>query len=529
MSKNTGKKNRNKSKKSYQSVYRLTDYVNYIFLLAIFGIYPIITNNKYFDITITRYKFFMFAAGIYIFCMIITIIIVDTIDEYYGNKYSFIFKDKQKLYAKPDFWILAFLMANFFAYLCAYDNDKAMSGKLGRHMGLFLFIIVAAMFLLIAQRFKINIIIFIVFAVSTAYAYIIAIYQHMGYDFMNYKDRILPKQYDIFISTFGNINIFASFLTISIPVFLCIFIFTKNFLYRILATLILLGGGMVIMIANSDSAYLGFAVVAFVIFLLAYKDGFVKKYILAMICLGAGNLGVVLLNKHVIKIYDKRGGAAEAMDRIDYAVAILAILAIIYLIVYFAEKKFGDKLDNLNKKKVIIAIIITVAVAAVVVTIVGVIKKASLFTFNYKWGTYRGYIWTKCAELFKDAPIGNKIFGYGNETLKVLMNSNFYEEMIEVTGKVYDNAHNELLQYLITTGIVGMISYIGLFISSFVYILKNSNKMPMAYISLSVIAGYFVQGLINLNQPITTPFYFIFMAMGIGSVRYYRRMEGYSD
>ena len=37
--------------------------------------------------------------------------------------------------------------------------------------------------------------------------------------------------------------------------------------------------------------------------------------------------------------------------------------------------------------------------------------------------------------------------------------------------------------------------------------------------------GYFVQGLINLNQPITTPFYFVFMATGVGYVRTLMRKD----
>lgn len=521
----TAKNNKNKLKKKYYEGYHLPDYVNYIFLTAIFGIYPIITHNKYFDITNTRYEFFVFAAGIYIFCMIIALIIENVISSYYGNNNFFIVREKQKFYAKPEFWLCAFLMANLFAFICAEDKKNAMSGDSGRHMGLFMFIIISAVFLLLAQRIKPNMILYMVFAAATVYAYIIAIYQHMGNDFMGYKEKISPKQYHIFISTFGNINIFASFLVISIPVFLCAFTFMKKLAYRVIAAVILFGGGMVIMIANSDSAYLGFTAAAVLIFFLAYKDGCVKRYIQAMLILAGGNLGVVLLNKLLIKEYDKRGGVAEALDRIDLAVAFIVILAILYLAVYLIERKFGDRLEAVNKKKAICVMLIILAVLIAVIVISGVLSGASLFTFNYKWGTYRGYIWTKCAELFNDAPAVNKIFGYGNETVKALMKMNYYEEMVMVTGKVYDNAHNELLQYLITTGIVGAVTYIGLFVSSFIYLIKNSNKMPIAYISLAVITGYFVQGLINLNQPITTPFYFVFMAVGIGYVRYRKSTE----
>ncbi|MGN0367525.1 MAG: hypothetical protein ACI4EK_01990, partial [Wujia sp.] len=80
-----------------------------------------------------------------------------------------------------------------------------------------------------------------------------------------------------------------------------------------------------------------------------------------------------------------------------------------------------------------------------------------------------------------------------------------------------------LLQYLFTTGLVGLISYIGLFVSSVVYMLRNVYKKPWILAAVSGCVAYFAQGTLNLNQPITTPFYFVFLAVGVGAVNYDRR------
>ena len=80
--------------------------------------------------------------------------------------------------------------------------------------------------------------------------------------------------------------------------------------------------------------------------------------------------------------------------------------------------------------------------------IVLAVTGSSLLTFNDKWGSYRGYIWRKIVEVYGDAPFVNKLFGYGNESVRVTLKAACYNEMVQVTGKVYDNAHNELLQYL---------------------------------------------------------------------------------
>ena len=98
------------------------------------------------------------------------------------------------------------------------------------------------------------------------------------------------------------------------------------------------------------------------------------------------------------------------------------------------------------------------------------------------------------------------------------MEGRFYEEMVEVTGRTYDNTHNELLQYLLTTGLCGLVTYLGLLISSIRYMLKNAKKDVRVYLCVFAVLGYFAQSIISLNQPITTPLFFIFLAMGVGFV-----------
>lgn len=497
----------------------LTDWALYLYLIAMLGVYPVITDNKYFNITITRYRFFMFCTAFFAALTVVLYIANYFIYERNSDRRTPYAEERVRVYKNPIFWVEAFVLSQFFAWILSPDKKGSFTGETGRHLGLLFFIVVAIMCILIAMRARISELILMLFAVATGYAYIIAVFQHMGNDFMGYKDGISQKQYDIFVSTLGNINIFASFLCISIPVFVCVSVFSARLIYRIVAMLILALGGMCIMIANSDSAYMGIGAAMLLIFFLAYKDGLVQRFILSLFALGAGNLGVVLLNHLVIKEYDRRGGVAEATDRIDLAVGLLVVIAVLYVLVHFCAKRFQGKLEALNKKKVMLGMAAGLLAVCVAVVCFGIHTGASLFTFNYKWGTYRGYIWTKCAELFAQAPMKNKLFGYGNETVRALMEANYHQEMLEVTGKTYDNAHNELLQYLVTSGIAGVVSYIGLFVCSFACILKKAGGRVMAYVSAAAMLGYFVQGLINVNQPITTPFFFLFMALGVGYVR----------
>ena len=549
--------------KTEDKIVMIKNVINYIYLFCIFSVYPIVFHNYYFDITKTRSDFFTAVTVGFI----IAGLIVYSLDFLISDKNNIISsglkQNKDILWTLPETWMAFFVLANIFAYLITVTDDgfidskAAFYGSNGRLMGLLMYLIIGAMFIILGRFADIKLPVYVLFGIITLFSYCVAIYQHIDPDLsrfrnsryhpkgikaltelfphyvFNLKNRINKKQYNIFISTFGNINIFASFIVISLACFICMFIFSKKLFYKIFTGIIITVGGTVMMIANSDSAYIGVGAVMFFLFLLAYKDGKLLSFFMSLILLGIGNLGIVLINRYISEVmkkkYDKRGGFAEHLDRLDYALIILALLVLIYLFVFVIEKKFGDKLDKINRNKVIIIFTCVVIALAVAVVIIGNILKIGAFTFNYRWGTYRGYIWSKSVALFKNAPFRNKIFGYGNESLKALMNTYYHDEMIAVTKKVYDNAHNELLQYLVTTGICGVFAYLGLFVSSFVYILKNSKKEVIAYISLAVMLGYFVQGLINLNQPITTPLLFVFMAVGVGYVRSLKKKDSQND
>lgn len=508
---------------------RATDWLIYLYLLAVLGVFTWITNKAYFDITITRYRFISTSTYIFI-VMFITVIIVEKLIEYALLDEIISIKkvniDKSSSWKRPDFWAVAFLLANIFAYMVSIDRAASMTGYNGRYMGCLTYVFLCVMFIFIGYRLKPNMLIVPILGISSAFAYIVAILQHAGIDFMHYKDKIREEDYDKFTSTFGNINVFASFICISLPVFIAMYVFLRNKIYKCFMALLIILGGMSTIISNSDSVYFGVGGALCVIFLLAFYNGKTKAFIETVIMIATGNLFVVLMRNLFECEYDKkRGGIAEILDEPMIAVGLLVGVCLFYIFIVLLNKKFGEKFDTINKKKIIICMVISVSILAIIFTVIGVVCKFSIFEFNYKWGTFRGFIWTKCVEIFEEAPIVNKVFGYGNETLKMLTRAHCYEEMIAVTGKTYDNAHNELLQYLLTTGIVGMVSYIGMFISSVVYMIKNSNKEPIIIACMASACGYFVQGLININQPITTPLFFVIMAVGVGCARYNKNIS----
>ena len=96
------------------------------------------------------------------------------------------------------------------------------------------------------------------------------------------------------------------------------------------------------------------------------------------------------------------------------------------------------------------------------------------------------------------------------------MSARYYDEMLAVTGTVYDSAHNEYLQYLVTMGAFGLITYVGLIITSIRNCVKTWKDEPVMLAVLMLIVSYITQAFVNVEQPITTPFLFLFVAIAAG-------------
>lgn len=493
----------------------VSDYASYLYLIYIFGAYPIITHNKYFDITVTRYTLFMTGTLVYIFLCGMSIIFARMLNNGAANRLRPALFDKgSKWYESPIVWMMLFMVSHILAYTGAYDKAEVMVGPGSRYMGLVTWLVIGVMFILMSQSRRADERIFIPLLISTCYAAVIAIFQHMEIDFMNYKGSIKENLYTKFISTFGNINMFASFLSMVIPLFAVLFMLTERVYLRYASAVVLYLCGMCIMISNSDSIFFALFAGFFAALILALKAGQPVRFAVTLCLIAAGNLTTVLVNKFGHTRYDKkRGGLVIHLDNISDAMLILGAALILLGLAVIFKQKICNLCDRIGVKRITIILAAAAFVLAAAVIVIGVtVIKSDIFTFDYKWGSKRGYIWSKTVELYADAPLRNKLFGYGDESLKSLMMDYYYTEMMDVTGTVYDNAHCEPLHYLITTGAVGLLAYIGLIVMAVRRVLKTKLTGVTSCCLLAAVFGYLGQSLITISQPITTPLFFVLLA-----------------
>lgn len=103
------------------------------------------------------------------------------------------------------------------------------------------------------------------------------------------------------------------------------------------------------------------------------------------------------------------------------------------------------------------------------------------------------------------------VTGHGMNRFFVPFYKYFYEEMMSRFTSPYIDAHNELLQMLVTTGIMGCAGYMGMMISGVYNGVKKYASNPLVLVEVMVLSSYLLQGIVNNPQVFTLPLIFLFM------------------
>ena len=259
-------------------IYKITDAVIHLYLVYMFVIFPLVLHDGYKDITITKYNFFK--NGVLALLIIMALLLVLYLTDRSGNTGhpgSDRAVSKKHTILASDVFMVLFLIAGFFAFLAAKDRMAAFTGELGRRCGFAFLLLVGAAYICVAVGCSVKEWIYPVFACVSGLTYLMSILQHLEIDLFHLYASIRFDQRPMFISTFGNINMYASFLCLTIPLFMAAGMYADKCWKRVLYTLVLFLGGMAVIAANSDVAYIGIGV-PMVVLLLAGIRNRVKTY-----------------------------------------------------------------------------------------------------------------------------------------------------------------------------------------------------------------------------------------------------------
>lgn len=130
-------------------------------------------------------------------------------------------------------------------------------------------------------------------------------------------------------------------------------------------------------------------------------------------------------------------------------------------------------------------------------------KLDNFFVFNDDWGTYRGTAWRAAWGAWADAPLWRKLVGYGpgmmHQAVEAWAGDNYTARM-----KTFYAAHNEYLEQLLSTGLLGLAAWVAFIVSHLRRGFAHWKTSGVAPVMLAL-CSYLVQAIVSIRVSMIFP------------------------
>lgn len=544
-------KQKQKQKKSVMYIFR--EGAAGLAVIMMMGLFPLYYQNNYIDISNAKLSFFrvcsiglIIAAALFL-CMELLQQYKETMQQ--KNKKQ---KQKQKKMQSQHEgqmgkgqafrqWICGLSATTWFAVVFAagilvatvfsVNPQESWLGLEGRKLGAITWLLCIAMYGILAKYLKPGKWTAWVFLAANIIVCFLAILNFWAVDPLNMYENLASDQYGGFISTIGNINACASYLCMIIPAGIALYTLTKDIYLRAVSAVFLLLGFCAGYCAHSEGWLLGLGV-AFLVFLwFGMREHNVLRFL--EVC------GIFWISSVLMKVMMLIAGSTEFVsymyvmfkgDKLQngimlngYVLAAEGILIAGLLFLVWNREKSGKELPYLMLRKWIFGVLAAVAVVGILVFIAanlnrgtweGAFSALEHLRLQDSFGSSRGYIWRTTVQSWLEMPLWDKITGYGVNCYHMFIQQYGGAEVTEYFGgALLVDAHNEFMQILTTMGLLGVVGYFGLLISTAVSAAKMMPKRPALLMGVAVVCSYLAQGLVNNPTVFLTPY--LFLMLGI--------------
>lgn len=436
--------------------------------------------------------------------------------------------EKKKWLCVADIGMYLFFVGAVISTLLSDYREESITGSMGRRNGLILIFAYLLCYIMISYFYKGRLGVVYIFLIMGMFVCVIGIANHFSFDPLDYINKIAADQRDKFISTIGNINFFASFVCVYFAASFGMFMVSENIVNKIFCIACLATGSGALIASNSDLGFFAVFVFMGIMSIYAFKKiRRLHRYIISwLVLITSMKLMPVLCRlfggKHML--IEPISNFFMFNDAMYYVIGVLFALTLI-----FAGLRKNDKLLELPSWLFIIPLVV------VILCVIGGIGSFIYFSwidtetdlgvfnsylrFGPKWGTNRGYIWSRSLDSYAQFDPIHKLFGSGPDTLKAILDKYYGQEISANYNVYFDSAHNEYIEWLVTLGLVGTTGILTMIIGGIVRLVRCSKKKPELVVFYSAALIYALQAIFNIGQPLTTPMLFLFLSMGISISR----------
>ena len=321
-----------------------------------------------------------------------------------------------------------------------------------------------------------------------------------------------------FTSTIGNKNYLSAMITVALPFSVGLAVATEDKILKILAYVSTGLQFMGLLVATSDGGFLGcFAAFAVMLVILS-RD--LKKLSKFFFCLAIMMASAKLLWLFDLIMNKNNKGYTSFSEIFVYNNFVFILIPLFFglaAVCSLAKDKDITKYTFIGTAAVVglglVAAVVMFIYYSVIDTTTPLNSFTRFFRFNASWGTHRGYFWIKSFELMKDFSFSEILFGSGPDTFYNEF-AIYFDELLAKYGDSSTNAaHNVYINYLVTVGVTGIVSYL-LFVGSAIFnSVKNARVNPLALMCVGVVLAYAAQDIVNIANPVNTPWFIMFIAL----------------
>ena len=348
---------------------------------------------------------------------------------------------------------------------------------------------------------------FVAFGISITILGAISIVQKLGVNIFNfYPIGTTYYNHPSFLGTIGNIDTIAAVISLAIPLFLGLFV-KSSAPYDKFYLVPLLFSSLLLILGGADSALLSVAAVSVITPALLIRS---MRDLRRTLAGAAVELGGVAIGKIMRDCITMSGGVLALRLNIASLVVVFIALAAVFgaaswLLRFVRREPSGRMFRN-----AFIILVVVCVIGALTAVWFWPGKSGTLYeasqalhgNFDDSYGGGRIGIWrVTLTNVLKTPLLGGGPGTLYLRTVKILSN-----------GNVARLAHNVYLQYLVDTGVYGLLCYLAVIITSL--FVRRRDQWEQIRIALVLAAlSYAAQDFFNLGVPVASPFFWIVLGL----------------
>lgn len=522
-----------------------------IYLAVMLGILPLYFYKNLFDLNNVKYLFFR-TATLIMLALLAVELVSNRISMRDGkdlkqmrlNSIWELAKKRMADWSVTDFAVFAYVFAAMLSWLLSEWRAEAWIGDKNWLMGLLSQLLLVGIYFAVSRFCFYREWMFWVMGGSSALVSLIAYLHRFSIDPFGLRNGNFNL---LFLGTIGQATLHSAYICVTLSFVTGGYLFfwrgsdRDARLRRSLAALIIFLGFCTAVTQNSDSIYVGLGAVLLFLLWFAMEEGEIwRRYLeVFILAVSAAKFTGILQN-----IFPDR---VLPLDTLSFVVTkgkggwlVLAAIVLVYVLTCQIRKMVGGRtlffqteklVCFFHRLRMVVYLLLAMSAAGLLIFIglattgkisigEGILQQTGYLVFDKSWGSSRGFIWILSASVFFEYSLLRKLFGCGPDMLGNYLTSYHGETIREWWGNTrVTNAHNEWLNAVIDYGIIGGITYITIFASAIVRMIRNRESHPYLLAAAGCVLGYVTHNLFCYQQAVCTPLIFIVIGLAEGMIR----------